>query len=42
MLPTLGLLLAAVLMPATRWGYLVYPAVLACWAHFGGRACRAA
>jgi hypothetical protein len=28
-----GLLLATALMPATRWGYLVYPAVLACWAH---------
>ncbi|MFI6517343.1 glycosyltransferase 87 family protein [Spirillospora sp. NPDC050679] len=38
----LGLLLAAALMPATRWGYLVYPAVLACWAHFGGRPWRAA
>ncbi|MFG2005858.1 hypothetical protein ACGFNU_42585 [Spirillospora sp. NPDC048911] len=28
----LGLLLATALMPATRWGYLVYPAVLVCWA----------
>ncbi|GAA2420396.1 glycosyltransferase 87 family protein [Actinomadura vinacea] len=28
----LGLLLATALMPATRWGYLVYPAVLALWA----------
>ncbi|MFC5749413.1 glycosyltransferase 87 family protein [Actinomadura rugatobispora] len=31
----LGLLLATALMPATRWGYLVYPAVLALWARFG-------
>ncbi|MEW2352646.1 glycosyltransferase 87 family protein [Spirillospora sp. NPDC029432] len=30
---SLGLLLAMALMPATRWGYLVYPAVLALWAH---------
>lgn len=28
----LGLLLAIALIPATRWGYLVYPAVLAVWA----------
>ncbi|WP_157963841.1 glycosyltransferase 87 family protein [Actinocorallia populi] len=27
----LGLLLAALLMPATRWGYLIYPALLALW-----------
>ncbi|MFF5263157.1 glycosyltransferase 87 family protein [Actinomadura viridis] len=27
----LGLLLATALMPASRWGYLVYPAVLALW-----------
>lgn len=27
----LGLLLATALMPATRWGYLIYPAVLALW-----------
>ncbi|XVQ12754.1 glycosyltransferase 87 family protein [Spirillospora sp. CA-255316] len=31
----LGLLLATALMPATRWGYLVYPAVLALWARYG-------
>jgi hypothetical protein len=28
----LGLLLATALMPASRWGYLVYPAVLVLWA----------
>ncbi|MEU5884916.1 glycosyltransferase 87 family protein [Spirillospora sp. NPDC047279] len=28
----LGLTLAALLMPASRWGYLVYPAVLVFWA----------
>lgn len=28
----LGLTLATALMPASRWGYLVYPAVLALWA----------
>ncbi|GAA0937869.1 glycosyltransferase 87 family protein [Actinocorallia libanotica] len=31
-----GLLLAALLMPATRWGYLVYPALLALWARTAG------
>ncbi|MEU6039334.1 glycosyltransferase 87 family protein [Actinomadura sp. NPDC047616] len=30
----LGLALATALMPASRWGYLVYPAVLALWARF--------
>ncbi|MFI0353531.1 glycosyltransferase 87 family protein [Actinomadura sp. 9N407] len=34
----LGLLLATALMPATRWGYLVYPAVLALWAHLAAPA----
>ncbi|MDL4772116.1 glycosyltransferase 87 family protein [Actinomadura xylanilytica] len=33
-----GLLVAAALMPATRWGYLVYPAVLAAWAVLATRA----
>ncbi|MFI0452942.1 hypothetical protein [Actinomadura sp. 6N118] len=33
----LGLLLATALMPATRWGYLVYPAVLVCWAYLNER-----
>ncbi|MFP3961325.1 glycosyltransferase 87 family protein [Actinomadura fulvescens] len=32
-----GLLLATALMPATRWGYLVYPAVLVCWARLTER-----
>ncbi|MFB4312712.1 glycosyltransferase 87 family protein [Actinomadura sp. 21ATH] len=35
---SLGLLLAMALMPATRWGYLVYPAVLALWAHLAAPA----
>ncbi|GAA1546315.1 glycosyltransferase 87 family protein [Actinomadura kijaniata] len=33
----LGLALATALMPATRWGYLVYPAVLVVWARAAGR-----
>ncbi|KAB2341351.1 glycosyltransferase family 87 protein [Actinomadura rudentiformis] len=33
----LGLVLATALMPATREGYLIYPAVLVCWAYLNER-----
>ncbi|MEV5825924.1 glycosyltransferase 87 family protein [Spirillospora sp. NPDC052242] len=32
-----GLALATALMPASRWGYLVYPAVLVLWARIAAR-----
>ncbi len=32
-----GLALAAALMPASRWGYLVYPVVLVLWARIAAR-----
>ncbi|GAA4631511.1 glycosyltransferase 87 family protein [Actinoallomurus vinaceus] len=32
----LGLALAVCLLPATRWGYLLYPAVLAAWSRMPG------
>jgi hypothetical protein len=33
----IGLVIAMLLMPATRWGYLVYPLVLLAWGRLAAR-----